>query len=271
MDNLQNLHTHSTYCDGKHTLEEMVNYAVKKGFSSLGFSGHSYMFFSESYSMSLSGTEEYKKEVSYLKEKYKGKIDIFCGLEFEKYSKVELKDYDYIIASSHYFKIGDSYVGFDRSKDEVKRVIDTYFEGSGISFAKAYYSEVAELPSYGKFDILGHFDLAAKTVEQGHFFDIESREYLDAAITAIDAVSGKIPFFEVNTGAISRGYRHLPYPSITLMKEFKKRGFGAVISSDCHDGEHLDTGFFLARELLTESGFTEKYILTESGFKAVSL
>ena len=74
MKYLQNLHTHSTYDDGKNTPLEMVEIAIAKGFDSIGFSGHSYMHYAPGASMSIEGTEEYKKEISMLKEKYKGKI-----------------------------------------------------------------------------------------------------------------------------------------------------------------------------------------------------
>ena len=40
MTEKQNLHTHSSYCDGKDTPEELVLYAISAGFSSIGFSGH---------------------------------------------------------------------------------------------------------------------------------------------------------------------------------------------------------------------------------------
>ena len=39
----QNLHTHTIYCDGINTPEELVEAAIAKGFDSIGFSGHSYM------------------------------------------------------------------------------------------------------------------------------------------------------------------------------------------------------------------------------------
>ena len=35
---LANFHTHSTFSDGKNTPEELINYAIEKGFCSLGFS-----------------------------------------------------------------------------------------------------------------------------------------------------------------------------------------------------------------------------------------
>lgn len=271
MKDLQNLHTHTNYCDGKDSPEEMIALALAKGFDSIGFSGHSYMFFSPSHSMSPKGTEEYKKEITELKNKYDGKIDVFLGLEFEMYSEVDLAGYDYLIGSLHYFKMGEEYVGFDRKADEVKRVIDERFGGDGLAFAKKYYEKICELPTYGNFDILGHFDLITKNLEIAPLFDTESAEYKKAAVEAIDALSGKIPFFEVNTGAIARGYRRSPYPTLDLIKEFKKRGFGAAISSDCHDGNFLDCGFEQARELLRAGGFTERYILTKNGFKAVEI
>ena len=94
---------------------------------------------------------------------------------------------------------------------------------------------------------------------------------LSAALEAAHALAGKIPFFEVNTGAIARGYRTTPYPSLFLMKELKRLGFGAVISSDCHDRRYLDCAFDAAAESVRACGFTERYILTASGFTAVAL
>jgi hypothetical protein len=38
---LQDLHTHTTYCDGKNTPREMIEAAIAKGLRRIGFSGHS--------------------------------------------------------------------------------------------------------------------------------------------------------------------------------------------------------------------------------------
>ena len=35
-----NAHTHTTFCDGKNTVEEMVQAAIDRNFVSLGFSVH---------------------------------------------------------------------------------------------------------------------------------------------------------------------------------------------------------------------------------------
>ncbi len=268
---MQNLHTHSVYDDGIDTIEEMIQTAIETGFSSLGFSGHSYMHFSPKISMSVEGTEKYKKEIRALKEKYQEKIDIFCGLEFELYSEVDLSGYDYLIGSAHYFKIDGEYVGFDRDANSVKKVIDTYFKGNGMKYAKAYYELLSTLPNYGKFDIIGHFDLIAKHSENECFFDENLPEYLGYAYDAIEALRGKIPFFEVNTGAMARGYRTSPYPSMPIMKRLLERGFLPILSSDCHDRNKLDYGFADSIELLKTCGAKEGYILTKEGFQGVKL
>ena len=271
MKQLQNLHTHTKFDDGLDMPEEIVLYSIQKGFRSIGFSGHSYMHYAPEHSMSLEGTEKYKTDISVLKEKYKDEIDVFCGLEVDMYSAVDLTGYDYLIGSVHYLLCDGQYIGFDRSLEIVKTVINEHFGGKGIDYAKAYYETISKLPQYGKFDIIGHFDLITKHCEMFKLFDSDSFAYKSAAIQAAEALSGKIPYFELNTGAIARGYRKTPYPSTFLIKELKKLGFGAVITSDCHDKNMIDCNFSLAEKLLKDCGFTERYILTKQGFEPVSL
>ena len=73
----QCLHTHSIYCDGKDTLEDMVLSAIEKGFDSIGFSGHSYMDIYAEFSMSEETAAKYREEIAALKVKYADKIKIF--------------------------------------------------------------------------------------------------------------------------------------------------------------------------------------------------
>lgn len=271
MEHLQNLHTHTVFCDGKDTPEEVVQKAIEKGFFSVGFSGHSYMTYSEYYVSRPDYTEEYKAEINRLKEKYKGVIDIFLGLEVDMYSAPDMTGYDYLIGSVHYFKIGEELVGFDRNLETVKKVINDYFDGDGMKYAKAYFRECTYLPEYGSFDILGHYDLITKHSDAEKLFDEDSKEYKGWVTESLEALKGKIPFFEVNTGAISRNYRKTPYPTPFIVKEMKRLGYGAVITSDCHDAEYLDCHFDEARQLLSDCGYTERYILTKDGFRAVAL
>ena len=193
------------------------------------------------------------------------------GMEFDMYSGVDISEYDYLIGAVHYLKNNNGFIDFDRNADAVEIIINEHFNGDGMKYAKAYYEALSQLPQYGDFDILAHFDLITKHIDNKNFFDIHSKEYLKMATEAAECLAGKIPFFEVNTGAIARGFRKTPYPDITLIKELKRLGFGAIISSDCHNKNMLDCHFNEAKEILKECGFKERYILTKEGFSAVPL
>jgi histidinol-phosphatase (PHP family) len=160
---------------------------------------------------------------------------------------------------------------FDKGLKETLAYVKSFFGNNSLAFAKKYFETVARLPEKCDFDILGHFDIITKNNEQHGFIDISSKEYLNAGFEAIHSLKGKIPFFEVNTGAISRGYKSLPYPQMEFLKEFRKCGFGAVITSDCHDKSFIDCHFEEAAELLLAAGFRSKWILTCNGFEEVSL
>ena len=268
----QNLHTHTTYVDGKDRPEEMVIEAINRGFDSIGFSEHSYVKFSE-FEPQLKETQmkKFVTEVRELKEKYRDKIKIFCGMELDFFSDTPAADLDYIIGSVHYIEMDNEHYVVDGSIEEMTAILKEKFGGNGFLFAKKYYETVASIPQRHKVDIIGHFDLISKNIERMNYIDSNAKEYLNSGYEAIYLLKGKIPFFEVNTGAIARGYRTKPYPQVEFLKEFKTQGFGAVITSDCHDKNFLECHFQEARELLAQAGFKSRFVLDENGFKEVEL
>lgn len=272
MTKLQNLHIHTTYADGKDSPEEIVLEAIRKGFHSIGFSEHTYMEFSDyPYQMTVDKMDEYKAEIHRLKKKYKSQIELFCGLEYDLFSDVDTTGFDYVIGSVHYLDIDGKKVGFDRGIKEVEEFVNHHFDGNGLRFAENYFETVLLLPQKLKVDIVGHFDILTKTNELRPFIDVTSPEYLQLGYETIHNLQGKIPLLEVNTGAIARGYRTTPYPQTEFLKEFNRCGFGAVITSDCHNKEFLDCYYAEAKDLLLQSGFHSQWILTDKGFKEVEL
>ena len=142
-----------------------------------------------------------------------------------------------------------------------------------INLENVFNNGVGEIKLDYDFDFteLEYFDIHAKLNETCRMFDDMSPAYLSLAYEALDALAGKIPYAEINTGAIARGYRTAPYPAPFLLKELRRLGFGAVISSDCHHKDMLDCHYEEAAELLRTCGFRERYILDSGGFRAVSL
>lgn len=267
----QNLHTHTMYCDASDTPEQMVEAAIAKGFDSIGFSGHSYMSYASW--VPLDRTLEYKAHINRLKKQYDDRIKIYLGLEVDMYSgpETDLTGFDYLIGGVHELKQGDKFLTTDGSASAVQKVVEQHFGGNGLAFAKAYYEALSQLPKYGRFDIIAHFDLITKYLDTTPLFDEGAKLYRGYAIEAARALAGKIPFFEVNTGAIARGYRTTPYPAPFIIEELRELDFGAVITSDCHDCNQLDMWFDEAAELLRSCGFKERFVLTDNGFVPVAL
>ena len=238
---LSNFHTHTLYCDGKNSLRELVEKAITLGCDKIGFSGHSYTETgdAEPYCMSLEDTEKYKAEINMLKEEYKGKIDIFSGIERDYFFKDGTDGYDYSIGSVHYVFKDGVYIPIDESKENQIKAVMEHYDGDFYAFAEDYYELVGDVYNKTKCDIVGHFDLITKFNENNCLFDTENKRYVNAATKALNKLIGKGLYFEINYGAIARGYRTSPYPEQWIVDILKSNNEKIVYSSDCHDKEYL--------------------------------
>lgn len=238
-----NYHTHTIYCDGSDTPEELVLEAIRLGCQAIGFSGHSFTEFDQSYCMSRENTEKYKEAVRELKEKYRGKIEILLGVEQDYYSDEPTDDYDFVIGSVHYVLKDGVYLTVDWTRERQEEDVKKYYGGDFYAYAEDYYKAVADLYRKTKCDIVGHFDLITKFNEGGVLFDTENERYRKAALDAVSALLKTTAAFEINTGAIVRGLRSEPYPAKFILDEIYKEGGEVIVSSDCHAKENLLFGF----------------------------
>lgn len=240
----ENFHTHTLYCDGKNTPEEMIISAIDKNFTALGFSGHSLIRnFDCDWCMSEENTEKYINELKLLKNKYKDSIDIYCGTELDYYSTDVPGDYDFSIGSVHYIEKEGEYLSVDCSLKEQQKAADRYYGGSLIDYAVDYFRITGDVLAHTDADIVGHFDLVSKFNENDIAFDTSDKKYIKAWQDAVDRL---IPFnkpFEINTGAISRGYRKTPYPALDIAEYINGNGGFFILTSDCHNKDYLDCFF----------------------------
>lgn len=249
---MQDLHTHTVFSDGKSTPEEMVKAAVEKGLTVIGISDHSYTFFDESYCIPREKIGLYRETVSKLREKYAGKIDVKCGIEQDYYSEESTQGYDYVIGSIHYLRAGEKYIPVDESADVFLNAVRQYFGGDIYALAEEYYRTAADVARKTGCDIIGHFDLVTKYTERSVVLDENNPRYIAAWQKAVDTL---IPYgkpFEINTGAISRGYRTTPYPSKAIRDYIRAKGGKFILSSDSHRTDTLCFGFEALAEEVTE-------------------
>ncbi len=244
---LCDLHTHTCFCDGKDTPEEMVRSALEKGLAIYGISGHSHTLKIPNghiWSMTLEGQLEYASRINALKEKYKDRIRLLLGAEVDYLAEPLNFKPDYIIGGVHAVPVGDSCFEVDDTPEIIRNAIDEYFGGDDLKFVKAYYSLVADVVEKTNCDIIAHIDLITKFSEKRALFDTFSDKYKSIALEAVDALIEKDKIFEINTGAISRGWRTYAYPDAFILKRLAEKGARVMLNSDSHSADNI--GFYFA-------------------------
>ena len=261
---LCNLHTHSTFCDGKNTPEQVVTAAIEQGFDSVGFSSHGYTPYDLRYCMK--DTEGYRVEINRLKKEYAGKIQIYLGIEEDSRAPVNRSDFDYIIGSCHYFKVGENHMPIDSSAAYFAECVKAY-GGDTRRMAEDYFSHFCGYIKERKPDVIGHFDLLTKFDEAETDRFLHDAAYHKMAETYTMEIAREGCLFEVNTGAMARNLRTAPYPAVNLLHLLKEQGGEVILGSDCHDARNLAYAFSETRALLKDIGFSHVRVLFDGAFQ----
>ena len=249
-----NFHTHTIFSDGHDTVREMIDTALEKGFHTIGFSDHSPLRHENDWTMTPKNAVDNYNVVRNAAEEYRGRIKVVCGLELDReteecdYADI---DYYYIISSVHHIVRGGKVLAIDLSADEQRKIVSELCGSSCIEFAKMYFHDLTEHVCRNKTDIVGHFDLLTKY----SLIPEESDEYISCAVSAIGEIIKYSNTFELNTGAIARGLRTVPYPAGFILDEIKRLGGRVIITSDCHYRHKLDYWFNEAESFLQCHGF----------------
>lgn len=259
----QNLHTHSVYCDGNDTVEEMVQEAILKKFTVLGFSGHGKCAL-DSISMDDQRINAYITDILEMKEKYKNQISIHLGIEQDMAGRLEnSSDFEYVIGSKHFINT----TPIDYSFEVFTELFESYHKDY-VKLCKDYYEDVARMRDWQEVDIIGHLDLITKYNEDESFFKFEDKKYVSIVCDCVDSLLSKNKIFEINTGAIARGYRTTCYPYKNILKYLQEHGARICLNSDCHNRKKLDCAYEQTMELIRDCGFKEMVLLTDNGFEA---
>ena len=246
---LSSVHVHTKLCDGKNTPEELALSAWKAGLKTLGFSGHSHTPHDIEYCMTNARTQLYRAQVAKRKERYAGKLDILCGLEWDLYSDDDPAAYDYWIGSAHYVKGPKTgkYYEIDWREADLAACIQDDFDGDGLAVVETYFANVAAVAAK-KPTILGHFDLIKKVNGNGKFFDESDPR-----------------------SSVYRGFREDYFPSPAILKEWLTMGGNVTITADAHEAKALTFGFEEAAAQLKELGYTRVLVLGKDGFAPCEL
>ncbi len=275
------IHTHTNYCDGNNTPEEMVLAAINKGMKTIGISTHGPLPFDVKWAVDDDKIQIYIDEINALKEKYKDKIDVLLGMEldyfidteFDHIDKSILKQLDYTIGSIHYlgrFDDGKPWT-VDGSYDKLLSGINSSYDGDVKKAISDYYYHLSKMVEKYKPTVVGHMDLVKKNNKNNLLFNENEDWYKDSVCKCLDIIKDSDSVIEVNTGAIARGYMTEQYPSRWILEEINSRQIPITINSDAHLNDNIACKFDEMYELAKELKIENLVYLTKTGWQKIVL
>ncbi len=272
-----NCHTHSNFCDGIDTIEDMIKAAINCDMKAIGISSHGPLPFETEWNMKKERLEEYLNTVNELKKEYSKDIDVLVGLEIDYLPEYGL-DYvgdellnklDYYIGSVHY--LGEFEDGYkwcvDETAEVIKRGIKENFGGDVQKTLKHYYSSIADLAVKYEPPVIGHLDLIKKNNKNNCLFN-ENEDWYKAIIEdCLNTIKTTKSIIEINTGGKARGYTEEFYPSNWILQKIKDKQIPITINSDAHFTKGINYEFKEVYELIKEIGFSSYSFLTSEGWK----
>lgn len=239
-------------------MEEILQSAIRAGFSTWGFTPHAPLCLDSPCNMSSDEVRVYLNEIERLRKTYPT-IKILAGMEVdfidEKHGPAspEIKDYglDYVIGSVHFIpNQKGEYHDIDGSPERFKKYLHEFFEDDLEYVVKTYWNQVQRMILSGGFDIIGHIDKIALNassinpdIENTKMYQRLADETIDMAIKTGKAI-------EINTKHYPKYKRFFPHPRYWI--RILSSGTEMPVNSDTHYADLVEAGMKEANELLAE-------------------
>ncbi len=265
-----NYHSHSKFCDGKSSMQEMIESAIKRGFTHFGVSSHAPFPFENDFAIQDGCFEAYKNEFFRLKNLYSKQIHLYLGLEMDYITDIiedtdtPAKNYglEYYIGSVHQVKehndSNDMWF-IDGSK------VETYDNGLRDLFdmdikraVHCYYQSQINMIRKNNPDVLGHCDKIIMH-NKNRYFTQDEQWYKDEVVALFNEVKKKNIVVEVNTRGIYRKRAEDFYPSTYWLKYLVSHNVPLTISTDCHKEDETDMLYADAVNVLKQIGCKKLY------------
>lgn len=258
---LVDMHNHTYLCnhaDG--TVDDYLNAAIKNKIDIYGFSDHAPMNFDEGFRMKFSQMDFYENMILTAKEKFKDKIEVLLAYEvdfLDNYmdERIFSRKVDYLIGSVHFLNNW----GFDNPEFiglwHEKNIDDVYMD---------YFNQIVKLCKYGKFDILGHFDLIKV------FKFLPSKDIRILANDAIKAIKQSDIVVEVNTSGFRKPINE-QYPSDILLEQLAQNNIPITLSSDAHSPKCVAMNYDKIIKKVRDFGFNKVAIFRQRDIEFIKL
>ncbi|GAA5957453.1 hypothetical protein JCM3765_001146 [Sporobolomyces pararoseus] len=278
-------HSHSgEFClHAKGTLVEVVEEAIRKGFTTFGLSEHIpryklQHFYPEEAHLTVQDLKDtfsnYLIEANRLKTLYRNEIKLLVGLEtefidqdslskLEKLLEIHSKDLDYIVGSVHH--CDELPIDFD--KEGFDKVLSLQSTPSSLSrFEKVfekYFDNQYELIKRLKPEVIGHFDLVRLYYPELNFKQ-EFPKVWEKIERNIEIAIEYGALFELNASAFRKGWK-TGYPGIDVFDAILERGGRFTLSDDSHGPQAVGLHYDLAYRYLKDRNVQQLWQLSTTG------
>lgn len=278
---LSNIHTHTTFCDGKENPEKYVIAAIEKGMVSLGFSAHAPVPFSCNWAIPSARLTEYISTIDLLKEKYKSKIQIYTGIEVDFFP--DIWDYTYELIHSHSFDFHIGSVHFidfypdgsrwtiDGPNEEFRKGFGKIFSNDSATVTRKFFEYTRKMIRVMQPPVIGHIDKLKMQSRPDSFFPEDTPVFQKELYATLEEVRGTNCIVELNTRGVYKKKSKTFYPGLEALKQMADMRIKVMINSDAHLPQELTEEFSAAKEMLKVAGFKEHYILKDNTYMSISL
>ena len=243
-----NYHSHTHFCDGRVTMEEILKSAIAAGFQNWGFTPHAPIEIESPCNMKKEDVPAYLQEIERLRNKYPD-IKIYAGMEVDFLdegrgpSSFEVEGYglDYVIGSIHFIpnQVGEFH-DVDGSPERFKKCLKEHFNDDLEFVVNSFWKQTDKMIECGGFDIIGHIDKISLNasyvdpeIENKDYYKILANKTIDKAIRSGKAI-------EINTKHWEK-YR-LFFPNPCYWDRILKSGVIMPINTDAHYSEKVESG-----------------------------
>lgn len=262
-----NYHSHSSFCDGKSSMEEILLVAIDRGFTHWGVSSHAPVPFENTFAIKPERVQEYLSEFKRLKDIYSDRIHLYLGMEIDFITDMmenireQSKDYglDYFIGSVHQVKEHndslDSWFIDGHDPDIYDRELKELFDNDIRRACEAFFTQQIRMLEINTPDVLGHCDKITMH-NRGRYFTNETPWYEEMVRGLIDVVKKNDTIVEVNTRGLYKKRHTDFYPAVKWLEILKEKNIKITISTDCHKADETDLFYQEALDTIKTIGFT---------------
>ena len=278
---LYNLHTHTTFSDGKAKARDFVMESIRQRFFSLGFSEHSPLPFENNFSIPEKDMGDYCLEIHGLREEFKNSLEIFCALEFDYIPGISKPFYVYMDEYRLDYSIGSVHLVANEENDKLWFIdgpkVETYdkglysiFNGNIMKAVESYFHQICMMIEEEKPDVIGHLD-KIKMHNQSRYFSEDEEWYRNLITKTLNLIADGGLIMEVNTRGIYKKRCDSLFPGIRVLAEALQKGIPITLTSDAHEPEEISSYFPEALQILYTMGFRKLKAFGKQGWYDVEI